>query len=104
MSTGTVWSNSLIFLIDQFWSNPFRVNAPLTEKPGGSFVQAETELSLGEILSKDAGPFLTFFFRCFSHIFAIHLFLFISNYGQASALEIVYIFKVFCPQSCLMVA
>ena len=74
------------------------------EKPAASFAQAETELPQSEILSKDAGPFLTFFFRCFSHIFAIHLFLFISNYGQASALEIAYIFKVFWAQSCLMVA
>ena len=74
------------------------------EKPGGSFAQAETELPQCEILSKDGGPFLTFFFRCFSHIFAIHLFLFISNYGQASALEVAYIFKVFWAQSCLMVA
>ena len=32
-----------------------------------------------EILTKDAGPFVTFFFRCFSHSFSIHLFLFISN-------------------------
>ena len=73
-------------------------------KPGGSFAQAETELPQGEILSKDAGPFLTFFFRCFSNIFAIHLFLFISNYGQAPAHEIAYIFKVLWAQSCLMVA
>ena len=29
-------------------------------------------------LSKDTGHFLTFFFRCFSHLFARHLFLFIS--------------------------
>ena len=74
------------------------------EKPGDSFAQAETELPQSEILSKDAGPFFTFFFRCFSHIFAIHLFLFTSNYGQASALEVAYIFKVFWAQSCLMVA
>ena len=87
-----------------FQKNPFRVDGPLTEKPGGSFAQAETELPQGEILSKDAGPFLTFFFRCFSHIFAKLLFLFISNYGQASALEIAYIFEVFWAQSCLMVA
>ena len=40
------------------WNNPFRVDAPLTEKPGGSFAQAETELPQSEILSKDAGPFL----------------------------------------------
>ena len=80
------------------------MDAPLTEKPDGSFAQTETELLQGEILSKDAGPFLTFFFRCFSHIFAKLLFLFISNYGQASALEIAYIFKVFWAQSCLMVA
>ena len=86
------------------WYNPFRVNAPLTEKPGCSFAQAETELPQGEILRKDVGPFLTFFFRCFSHIFAIKLFLFISNYGQALALEIAYIFKAFWAQSCLMVA
>ena len=31
------------------------------------------------LLLKDAGPFLTFFFRCFSRNFAIHLFLFINN-------------------------
>ena len=73
-------------------------------KPGDSFPQVETELPQSGILSKDAGPFLTFFFRCFSHIFAKLLFLFISNYGQASALEIAYIFKVFWAQSCLMVA
>ena len=77
------------------WSNPFRADAPLTEKTGGSFAQAETELPQGDILSKDAGPFLNFFFRCFSHVFALHLFLIISNYGQASALEIAYILKVF---------
>ena len=70
----------------------------------GVFAQAETELSQGEILSKDAGPFLTFSFRCFSHIFAKLLFLFISNYGQASALEMAYIFKIFWAQSCLIVA
>ena len=85
-------------------THSFRVDAPLTEKPGGSFAQAETELSQGEILSKDAGPFLTFSFRCFSHIFAKLLFLFISNYGQASALEMVYIFKIFWAHSCLIVA
>ena len=92
----TVWSNSLN-LFNQLivWNNPFRVHAPFTEKPGGSFPQEETELSQGEILRKDAGPFLTLFFRCFSQIFAIHLFLFISNYGQASSLEIAYILKVF---------
>ena len=71
------------------------MDAPLTEKPGGSFAQAETELPQSEILSKDAGPFFTFFFRCFSHSFAMHLFLF-----QASALEVAYIFKVFGAQSC----
>ena len=76
-------------------NNPFRVDAPPTEKGGGSFAQAETELLHGEILSKDAGPSLTFFLRCFSHIFAKLLFLFISNYGQASALEIAHIFMVF---------
>ena len=74
------------------------------EKPGGLFAKAEKELSQGEILSKVAGHFLTFLFKCFSQIFAIHLFLFISNYGQASALEVTYIFKVFWAQSCLMVA
>ena len=74
------------------------------EKPGGSFAQAETELPQGEILSKYAGPFLTFFFRWFYHIFATHLFLFMSNYVQASALEVAYTFKVFWGQSCLMVA
>ena len=26
------------------WKNPFAVDAPLTEKSGGSFAQAETEL------------------------------------------------------------
>ena len=68
------------------WNNPYGVNAPLTEKPAASSAQGETELAQSEILSKDAGPFFTFFFRCFSHIFAISLFLFTSNYGQASAL------------------
>ena len=67
----------------------------LTEKPGGSFAKAEKELPQGEILSKDAGHFLNFLFKCFSHVFAVHLFLFISNYGQASALEVAYIFKFF---------
>ena len=62
------------------------------------------ELPRSKTLSKDARPFLTFFFRCFSHIFAIYLFLFISNYGQVSALKDAYIFKVFLAQSCLMVA
>ena len=90
--------------MEPFWNNAFRIDASLTEKPGDSFAQAETERPQSEILSKYAGPFLTFFFRCFSHIFAIHLFLFISNYGQASALEVAYIFKVFWAQSCLMVA
>ena len=33
------------------------MDVPLREKPGGLFSQAETELR--EILSKDAGPFLT---------------------------------------------
>ena len=56
------------------WNNLFGVDALLTEKPGDSFAQAETELPQSEILSKDAGPFLTFFFRCFSHSFAIYLF------------------------------
>ena len=69
------------------------MDAPLTEKPDGSFAQTETELLQGEILSKDAGPFLIFLFRCFSRMFAMHLFLFISNYGQASALEIDFIFS-----------
>ena len=73
------------------------------EKAGGSFVQAEIELPQSEILSEDAGPFFTFF-RCFRHIFAIHLFLFISNYGQVSALEVAYIFKAFWAQNCLIVA
>ena len=71
------------------------------EKPDDSFAQAETELPQSKILSKDAGPFFTFFFRCFYYIFAIHLFLFTSNYGQASTLEIAYIFW---DQSCLMLA
>ena len=65
--------------MEPFWNNAFRIDASLTEKPGDSFAQAETERPQSEILSKYAGPFLTFFFRCFSHIFAIHLFLFISN-------------------------
>ena len=64
----------------------------------------QKQLPQSEILSKDAGPFFTFFFRCFSHIFAMHLFLFINNFGQASALQIAYIFKVFWAQSCLMAA
>ena len=58
--------------MEPFWNNAFRIDASLTEKPGDSFAQVETELPQSEILSKDAGPFLTFFFRCFSHIFAIH--------------------------------
>ena len=33
------------------WNNPFGGDAPLTEKPGGSFAQAKTELPQGEILS-----------------------------------------------------
>ena len=86
------------------WHNPFGIDALLSEKPDGSFAKAETEMPQSEILSKDAEAFLTFTFRCFSNIFATHLFLFISNYGQASALEIAYIFKVFWAQSCLMVA
>ena len=32
------------------------------EKPGGPFAQAETELPQSKILSKDAGPFFTFFY------------------------------------------
>ena len=51
------------------WNNPFRVDAPLTEKPSDSFAQTETELPQNEILSKDARHFFTFFFRCFSHVF-----------------------------------
>ena len=74
------------------------------EKPGDSFTQAETEVPQSEVLSKDGGLFFTFFFRCSAHIFALHLFLFINNYGQASAPEVAYIFKVFWAQSCLMVA
>ena len=74
------------------------------EKRGGSFAQAEAELPWSEILSKDAGLFFTFFFRCSCHIFAIHLFLFISNYGQASTLEVAYIFKISWPQNILIVA
>ena len=54
-------------------NNPSGVDAPLTEKPAASFAQAETELPQSEILRKDAGPFFTFFFRCFSHIIAIDL-------------------------------
>ena len=30
----------------------------MLDKPGDSFVQAETELHQSEVLSKDAGPFL----------------------------------------------
>ena len=54
----------------------FGVYLLLTEKPGGWFAQAETELPQSEILSKDAGPFLTLFFRCFSHIFATLIFIY----------------------------
>ena len=86
------------------WNNPFGVDAWLTKKPGDSFAQADTELPKSKVLSKDAGPIFTFILSCFSHIFAIHLFLFINNYGQASALEVAYIFKIFWAQSCLMVA
>ena len=39
------------------WNNSFGTDVPLREKPGGLFAQAET--GLREILSKDAGPFLT---------------------------------------------
>ena len=28
------------------WNNPFGVDAPLTEKPGGSFARAETKLPI----------------------------------------------------------
>ena len=31
------------------WNNPFIVDAPLKEKPGGSFAQAKAELPQGEI-------------------------------------------------------
>ena len=86
------------------WNNPFGVDTPLTKKPAGSFAQVEPELPQSEILSQDAGPFFTFIFRCFSHIFAIHLLLLTSNYGQASALEVAYILKDFWAQSCLMLA
>ena len=34
--------------------------------------------------------------------FTLHLVFFISNYGQASALKVAYIFKVFRAQSCLI--
>ena len=39
----------------------------------------------------------------FTHYNDIHNF-FISNYGQASAFKVIYIFKVFGAQSCLSVA
>ena len=55
------------------------MDAPLTEKPGGSFAQAETELPQSEILSKDAGPFFDLFFRCYSSHFCYIL---ISIYKQ----------------------
>ena len=77
------------------------MDAPLTEKPDDSFPQAEAGLPQSEILSKDAGPLFTFFFRCFSHSFGIHLFLFINSSGQASAPEVAYIFKVFWTQKLL---
>ena len=51
------------------WNNLFGVDVQLTKKPGSWFAQAEAELPQSEILSEDAGPFLTFFFRRFSHIF-----------------------------------
>ena len=35
---GVVWCNPLIFFILLIvWNNPFRVDFPLTEKPGGGF-------------------------------------------------------------------
>ena len=35
---GVVWCNPLIFFIPLIvWNNPFRVDFPLTEKPGGEF-------------------------------------------------------------------
>ena len=74
------------------------------QKLGDSFAQAKTELPQTEILSKDAGPFFTFVIRCFSHIFVIHLFLFINNYGQVSAIKVAHIFIVFWAQNCLMFA
>ena len=40
----------------------------------------------------------------FKHTIWYTLIFFISNQGQASALKIAYIFKVFGAQSCLMVA
>ena len=43
---------------------------------GGWFAQAETELPQSKILSEDAVPFLTLFFRCFSHIFATLIFIY----------------------------
>ena len=43
------------------------VDVPLMNKPGGRFAQADTKNC------KDVGPFLkiSFFFKCFFHIFAI---------------------------------
>ena len=71
------------------------MESTLTEKPGDLFAQAERELQQSEVLSKYGGPFFTFFFWCFSQIFAMHLFLFINNYGQASALEVALCFPDF---------
>ena len=72
---GAVWSNSLIFFNPVIvCNNSFGIDVPLRDKPGGWFAQAETELPQREALSNDTGPFLTFFFRGFSHIFVIHLF------------------------------
>ena len=64
----------------------------------------QKQLPQREILNNYVGPFLTFLVRRFSHIFAIHLLLFINNYGQVSVLKVAYIFKVYWAQSCLMVA
>ena len=41
---GVVWCNPLIFFNQLIvWNNPFGVDFPLTEKPGGWFAQAGTE-------------------------------------------------------------
>ena len=40
---GVVWCNPLVFFVSLIvWNNPFGVNFPLKEKPGGGFAQAGT--------------------------------------------------------------
>ena len=80
------------------------MDAPLTEKPGDSFAQAETELSQSEILSEDAGPFLLSSSGVLLTFLLYTYFYLQTTIKQASALKVAYIFKVFWAQICLMVA